>query len=168
MGIRRARKTSFITGVWFFGLAILFAEVLFSAHALSQVATPLISKGDFQFPIGFDVTVTCSTQGAVIHYSTNGTTPTESDPIVPNDNFVTIPRTLTLMVKAWSGTQSSAVATSNFKVTGDIAGGAHTPWRLNPTRSFTGGGSSSADVSRLGLATKIRGRLPSLPRRLLV
>jgi glucose/arabinose dehydrogenase/streptogramin lyase len=59
--------------------------------------------------------VSCLTTGAVIHYTTNGVDPTESDPIVPTNGFVSVRNGATNKAKAFrSDLTPSVVATAVF------------------------------------------------------
>ncbi len=81
------------------------------------VATPAISLPSGTYPSGQTTTVTCSTPGAVIHYTTNGAEPTESDPTIPSGTPLVIDRSFTLKAKAWKGTVASATAQETYTVT---------------------------------------------------
>ncbi len=80
------------------------------------VATPAISLPSGTYPSGQTTTITCSTPGAVIHYTTNGAEPTESDPTIPSGTPLVIDRSFTLKAKAWKGTVVSATATATYTV----------------------------------------------------
>ena len=55
-------------------------EVTASYTVKRKVATPAISADGDQYSTERHVTITCSTTGATIHYTTDGTTPTASSP----------------------------------------------------------------------------------------
>ncbi|MHB0997773.1 MAG: chitobiase/beta-hexosaminidase C-terminal domain-containing protein [Armatimonadota bacterium] len=78
---------------------------------LFKAATPAFNPDAGTFTSEQDVVVTCNTRNAVIHYTTNGLDPTESDPIVEHGKSVHVDRTLTLKAKAWYKT----FAPSNVK-----------------------------------------------------
>lgn len=77
------------------------------------------------------VTVTCATPSVTIHYTTNGTIPTTSDPIVASGSSVLVDRNMDLMVKAWkSGWVESDPMDSWYQfltpaVTFSVPGGAY-------------------------------------------
>lgn len=48
-----------------------------------------------------NVTITCSSSTAVIHYTIDGRTPTESDPVIASGSSVLISRSMTLKARAW-------------------------------------------------------------------
>ncbi len=81
------------------------------------VATPAISLPSGTYPSGQTTTIKCSTTGAVIHYTTNGAEPTESDPTIPSGTPLVIDRSFTLKAKAWKGTVASASASATYTVT---------------------------------------------------
>ncbi len=127
MGINVASLSTMLRGntipSWFCGVAAFF---FLASTGFGQVAAPVFVPGNSEASIGFTVSVTSTTSGATIRFTTNGATPTATDPLVPVGNVVVIPRTLTLKAKAWSGGSESSVTTATYKVIGDIAaGGSH-------------------------------------------
>ena len=79
------------------------------------VSTPTFSPGGGTYTSPVDVTISCSTSGATIHYTTNGGTPTESDPVYTGP--INISTTTTLKAKAWkSGWNPSAVETETYSI----------------------------------------------------
>jgi hypothetical protein len=77
------------------------------------------------------VTITIATPGAVLHYSTTGVDPTESDPVIPSRSTV-VAGHCTLNARAFlSGWTSSDVKTAAYTVTGPftnwaVLSGTHT------------------------------------------
>ncbi len=70
---------------------------------------------DFNGPV--DVTVSCSTPGAVIHFTTNGQDPTEADPTVANGASVRLNSSTILKAKAWkAGSIPSAVTLGIYNI----------------------------------------------------
>jgi alpha-tubulin suppressor-like RCC1 family protein len=101
------------------------STVATGAYTISTGATaaPVLSPRGGTFTIRQTVTVTCETAGAVLHYTTNGSDPTEADPS-PVDSRVVVDRTQTLKVKAWaSGLAASPVTRGDFVITGAVAAG---------------------------------------------
>ncbi len=94
-----------------------------AATARAQVAAPVFAPAEGQGLTGFDVNVTCATPGASIHYTKNGQTPTQSDAAVASGGTVPVMQNLTLKAKAWSGTNSSAVTSADYAVTGAVSCG---------------------------------------------
>ncbi|HEX7770975.1 MAG TPA: chitobiase/beta-hexosaminidase C-terminal domain-containing protein, partial [Pyrinomonadaceae bacterium] len=63
------------------------------------------------------VQIVCGTPGSVIHYTTNGSDPTESDPVVVSGETVTVDHSLTLKARAFrSGFTTSAVKSAAYTV----------------------------------------------------
>ena len=63
------------------------------------------------------VQIVCGTPGSVIHYTTNGSDPTESDPVVTSGGTVTVDHSLTLKARAFrSGFATSAVKSAAYTV----------------------------------------------------
>ena len=69
-------------------------------------ALPTVSAPSFNPPAGsysaaVDVTVTCATPGAAIHFTTNGNPPTESDPTIASGGTVHLTGYTYLFARAW-------------------------------------------------------------------
>ena len=78
------------------------SSVTSAAYTITgAVATPAFSPDGGTYAAAIGVVVSCSTPGAVIHYTVNGVAPTESDPVVASGGSVAVGRTLTLKAKAW-------------------------------------------------------------------
>ena len=78
------------------------------------VATPTVSPGGGSYGPGLAVTVSTTTPGVNLHYTTNGIDPTTSDAGVANGGAVTVNGSLTLKVAGWRtgwSTSSTAMAT---------------------------------------------------------
>lgn len=80
------------------------------------VATPI-----FSLPAGTtipaQVQIVCGTPGAVIRYTTNGSDPTESDPIVTSGSFVSVGQSMTLKARAFRANfAASAVKSASYTV----------------------------------------------------
>ena len=87
---------------------------------LETVASPSFNPPAGTFATEIDVTVSCATSAATIHYTTNGNEPTESDPTVASgadsSSFVS---TVMLRAKAWkpgSIASSSTFAQYNINI----------------------------------------------------
>jgi alpha-tubulin suppressor-like RCC1 family protein len=93
----------------------------------SAVATPTLQPGSGNYAGAVTVTVSCSTAGATIRYTTNGLDPTATDATVASGATVQVPQSLMLKVKAFkSGMTDSAVRRGNYVLGGAIAaGGSH-------------------------------------------
>jgi len=80
------------------------------------VAKPILSAPAGNLT-GTQVFVACGTPGAVIHYTTNGADPTESDPVVVSGTAVAVDHSLTLKAKAFrAGFTSSEVKSAAYIV----------------------------------------------------
>lgn len=100
---------------------IAFAPFL----AFADVSPPVFDPGEGDSPALFNVILTCGTPGASIHYTLDGSEPTESDASVVSGSSVEISRDLVLKAKAWSGSETSVTTTAVYRLTGDVAAGAH-------------------------------------------
>ncbi|PYQ11962.1 MAG: hypothetical protein DMF80_20225 [Acidobacteria bacterium] len=98
-----------------------------AAYTINLAATP----PTFNPPAGTynttrSVTIT-SDPGAVIHYTTTGADPSQSDPSVMSGQGVSVDRSLVLKAKVFDGTPNGASGRADYLVTGAIAvGGYHT------------------------------------------
>lgn len=80
-----------------------------------KVATPTFSLSPMTYFSPQTTTVTCTTSGATIHYTTNGSTPTTSDPTVTSGGTVNIDQTTTLKaIAVKSGLSDSNVAAETY------------------------------------------------------
>lgn len=78
-----------------------------------KVKTPKIMPAGGEVESGTEVTITCATEGATIHYTTDGTTPTASSPTYTA--AFTINRTTTVKAIAMKADmKDSSVATTNY------------------------------------------------------
>src|SRR5438067_4568644 len=92
------------------------------AHA--QVATPTFVPDGGAYASTVDVTIACSTSGAVVHYTTTGIDPTQDDPVATSASPVLVGRNLTLKAKAWtSGSTTSGVKSASYQCTGQLVAG---------------------------------------------
>jgi hypothetical protein len=93
---------------------------------LGTVDIPRLSPGSGTYPTTQTVTITTETSGATIHYTTNGSDPTESDPTVTSGGTITVEKSKPVKVKAWkSGVPESGVGRGDYHITGAVAGGAY-------------------------------------------
>ena len=99
------------------GFFIVTSNYLASSNPPPKVATPVFSPTNASGNAAVTVTVTCDTPGAVIYYSTNGSTPTTSDTYIPTGGKLTISCATTLKARAFrSGFLDSDVATGTYNV----------------------------------------------------
>ena len=109
-----------------------------------KVKTPKIMPAGGEVESGTEVTITCATEGATIHYTTDGTTPTASSPTYTA--AFTINRTTTVKAIAIkAGMDNSKIATANYHV--DI------PSVANPVFSPNGGAVDSGTEVTITCAT---------------
>lgn len=86
---------------------------------LETVSSPTFNPpgGVYFGPV--DVTVTCSTPGAKIHYTTNGNDPTENDPMITSGSTVQINSFMFFRARAWkSGLIPSSVSGGTYDING--------------------------------------------------
>jgi alpha-tubulin suppressor-like RCC1 family protein len=96
------------------------------AFDFGTVDIPTLVPPGGSFPTMQTVTISTTTAGATIHYTTTGLDPTESDAVVVSGGTVTVPRPLRLKVKAWkTGSAPSAVRVADYGITGAVAAGAY-------------------------------------------
>jgi hypothetical protein len=81
----------------------------------------IVAKPIFSAPAGnlttTQIFVACGTPGAVIHYTTNGADPTESDPVVVSGTAVAVDHSLTLKARAFrSGFAASETKSAAYTV----------------------------------------------------
>ncbi|MDD2247898.1 MAG: chitobiase/beta-hexosaminidase C-terminal domain-containing protein [Proteiniphilum sp.] len=82
---------------------------------IQSVATPVFSPDGGTYYPSVSVSITCSTSGATIRYTTNGSNPTSSSPIYSSP--ISITSTTTLKAKAFkSGWNESAIANSSYSI----------------------------------------------------
>lgn len=80
-----------------------------------KVATPRFSPAAGGVPSGTTVTITCATEGAVIHYTTDGTAPTASSPTYSSPIAITADTTIkAIAVK--TGMDNSSVASASYTI----------------------------------------------------
>lgn len=90
--------------------------VSYSTSAPTTVSTPSITPDGGTYTSAQDVTLTCTTEGAAIHYTTNGEDPTESDDVYTSPVPVTITGTV-LKAKAFKdGLTASSIAEATYVI----------------------------------------------------
>src|SRR6185295_2371919 len=95
---------------------------IFPSFSPSQIPEDLrVAKPIFSVPEGTvfptSVQIVCGTPDAVIHYTTNGSDPTESDPVIASGSLVPVDHSLTLKARAFrSGFATSAVKSAVYTV----------------------------------------------------
>ena len=87
-----------------------------SGGSSSTVATPSLSLSTATYTTPQNVTITCETEGATIHYTTNGVDPTETDEKYSSPVSITTSGTV-LKAKAFkSGMTASNVASATYTI----------------------------------------------------
>jgi hypothetical protein len=80
------------------------------------VARPIFSVAEGTI-VATQVQIVCGTPDSVIHYTTNGSDPTENDPVIASGGFVVVDHSLTLKARAFrSGFTTSAVKSATYTV----------------------------------------------------
>jgi len=112
-----------------------FSQVVTNTDTAAPAFSPAV--GTYDKPIS--VTLTSSTAGAVIHYTTNGTTPSTGSPIYQTPIPLTAPTTIEAFAVA-SGHPNSAVATGMYTViepTSVVIASSANPAKINANITFT-------------------------------
>ena len=91
-------------------------EVTVSYTVYRKVATPAISADGDQYSTERHVTITCSTTGAAIHYTTDGTTPTADSPTYTGQITLTATATVKAIAILTDGVNSSVQTSSQYTV----------------------------------------------------
>ena len=81
---------------------------------LQVVSSPVFSPQGGSFNLAVDVTITCATPGANIHFTTNGFEPTESDSVIASGGTVRITSNTNLRAKAWKAGSIPSSTTQAF------------------------------------------------------
>lgn len=94
------------------------SEVATATYTVNRkVETPSISANGDQYSTNRTITMTCGTSGAAIHYTTDGSTPTESSPTYDPSNKPVLTATATVKAVAiLSGWVSSIQASQPYTV----------------------------------------------------
>jgi len=97
---------------------------------IGTVATPIFNPDAGPLESPQNVTITCATPGAVIHYTTNGSDPTESDPVVASGSTVLVDGNLILKARAYKSgwTPSTVKSVVYMIVPGVLIGTGTYPW----------------------------------------
>ncbi len=105
-----------------FDFTITTNQANFFAAAVAPVMTPVVATPTFSvaggsYGLPTNVVITCATAGALIYYTTNGSTPTVLDNFISSGDSVYIDRITTLKAKAFeSGYDPSSVATASYSI----------------------------------------------------
>jgi hypothetical protein len=116
----------------------------FTITLTPQVATPVITPPTGTFTTAQSATISDSTSGATIYYTTNGTTPTTASPVYSKAFTVSSTTTVEAMAAA-SGYINSNVATSTITINGtiNVKADRSTSWFIHgATNSLSGSGTA--------------------------
>lgn len=84
---------------------------------LQSVSAPSFNPPTGTYNHALDVTITCATPNATIHYTTNGSVPTESDPTIASGDTVHLTATTFLNARAWkSGSITSSTSFARYDI----------------------------------------------------
>jgi alpha-tubulin suppressor-like RCC1 family protein len=140
--------------------ASLIAEAAYEV----KVATPVFAPGAGSYSTPQDVTVTTSTPGATVTYTTDGSDPTESDPTLGPGQTVHVDQSLTLRARAWkTGATPSDVVAAEYTIgaqTGAIAAGSSHSLALTGSRELWAWGANWS--GQLGVGTTDPSNIPVL------
>jgi alpha-tubulin suppressor-like RCC1 family protein len=129
-----------------------------------QAATPVISPGGGSYAAGQGITISTTTPGATIYYTTNGNNPTTSDGTLASGVSLVLEAGFTLKAAAFKvGVTTSAIASAVYTVTGQLTGGLvaggdnHSfaatsngtlwDWGYNSTGQLGNGGTSPSQIT---------------------
>ena len=87
--------------------------------ATPTVATPVFSVASGTYYEAFEVEITCSTEGATIHYTTDGTDPTAESEVYTEAIYVDQDMTIKA-IAMMEGYDDSSIATVNYVVSTDL------------------------------------------------
>jgi len=91
---------------------------------IGTVETPTFTPDGGRFVTKQDVVMSTTTPGAIIHYTTDGSDPTELDSTIESGSIFVVDRNMTLKAKAFKpGFNPSEIKTADYKITGAIAAG---------------------------------------------
>ena len=118
--------------------AVASATYTIGTQPTEQVATPTFSVASGTYTSAQNVTISCATPGALIYYTTDGTTPTVSSALYAGAVTVASSETIkAIAVK--SGMTNSAVASATYTISGGSSGGSGTASAWAPYTSYLAG-----------------------------
>ena len=96
-------------------------NVTFTETISNKVFTPILSQTNGNFARSLTIYVTCPTVGAVLHYTLNGTDPTELDPVLSSGTFTNVSSTMIKVAGFKEGFVRSDIQTGIFTRSASIS-----------------------------------------------
>ncbi len=135
----------------------------YAIDAIDAVATPVIQPAGGRFATWQRVTIASPTPGASLHYTTDGSDPTETDPVVSVGGTLDVMRAMPLKVRAFKeGLTASAVRRADFVVTGAVAAGSATSYALKADGTVWSWGDNSMSQTGTGTSSLVPLQVPGL------
>ncbi len=86
---------------------------------------PVLGPGGGVYPSGLLVTVSNTTAGATIRYTTDGTDPQIGDTVIADGGTISVTRSLRIAARAWAdGMDPSPVTIADYEIVGGVSAGA--------------------------------------------
>jgi len=122
------------------------SEQVTSVDTVAHVDTPVINPAGGIFTMIQNVTISCDTPGAAIHYTLNGNSPTEADPTVTNGQSLVVSQPTTIEAEAFEDgvMLPSPVQTASFSFANPLAAGSDDTLVLEPDGAILAGGSNGS------------------------
>lgn len=102
-------------------------DIVLTGYKASSVATPTFSPAEGTYTSTQNVTISCTTTGTTIYYTTDGSTPTSSS--TQYSGAIAVNSTTTIKAIAIKGNESSSVASATYTIL-EHAGTAEDPYTV--------------------------------------
>lgn len=117
----------------------------FGLDPAGAVDTPALTPGGGWSTTQRSVTVTAQAAGAVIHYTTTGVDPVESDPVIASGAVVIVDRSMVVKAKAWHASLApSGIRRADYVVPGAVAVGGASSYALKADGTVWAWGANAA------------------------